>query len=56
MLYINGVSIFLQDLHPEMILSPISSKVIVTKEKEGEKEIARRRKGGEEKKAMAADS
>ena len=43
MLYINGVSIFLQDLHPEMILSPISSKVTVTKEKE------RRKRNSEEK-------
>ena len=43
MLYINGVSIFQQDLHPEMILSPISSKITVTKKKE------RRKRNGEEK-------
>ena len=52
MLYINGVSIFLQDLHPEMILSPISSKITVTKEEERrkrnneEKERRRREKSG----------
>ena len=34
--------------------SPISSKIIVTKVKTGEKEGARRRKGGEEKKTMVA--
>lgn len=35
-------------------MRPRSSKTTVTKEKEGEKERVRRRKGGREKKAMVA--
>jgi len=33
---------------------PISSKITLTKKRKGEKERARRKKGGEEKKAMVA--